>query len=56
MKTAWLHAVAVAALAAGIALILFAIGVLDNPFGTDFRVSPYAFEMALNTIEESGGQ
>jgi hypothetical protein len=56
MKTAWLHAVAVAALAAGIALILFAIGVLDNPFGTDFRVSPYAFEMALNTIEGSGGQ
>jgi Protein of unknown function (DUF4239) len=56
MKTAWLHAVAVAALAAGIALILFAIGVLDYPFGTDFRVSPYAFEMALNTIEGSGGQ
>ncbi len=56
MKTAWLHVVAVAALAAGIALILFAIGVLDNPFGTDFRVSPYAFEMALNTIEGSGGQ
>lgn len=56
MKTAWLHVVVVAALAAGIALILFAIGVLDNPFGTDFRVGPYAFEMALNTIEGSGGQ
>ena len=54
MKTAWLHALAVAALAAGIALILFTIGVLDNPFGTNLRVSPYAFEMTLHTIEGSG--
>jgi hypothetical protein len=51
MKTAWLHALAVAALTGGIALIIFAIVVLDRPFGGDLRVGPDAFEMVLNTIE-----
>lgn len=53
MKSAWLHLAAVAALAAGITLIIFTISLLDSPFGTNFRVSPHAFEMTLNTIEGS---
>jgi hypothetical protein len=56
MKSAWLHLAAVAALAAGITLIIFTISLLDSPFGTNFRVSPHAFEMTLNTIEGSGEQ
>jgi hypothetical protein len=51
MKTTWLHALTVAALTGGIALIIFAIVVLDRPFGGDLRVGPDAFEMVLNTIE-----
>ncbi len=54
MKNAWLHIWAVAALTAGIALILYAIIALDQPFGTDFRVGPDAFELVLRTIEGSG--
>jgi hypothetical protein len=54
MKNAWLHAWAVAALTAGIALILYAIAALDQPFGTDFRVGSEAFELALRAIEGSG--
>jgi hypothetical protein len=56
MKSARLHAFAVTALAAGVALIVFTIGVLGNPFGTNFRVGPYAFEMTLDSIQESGSQ
>jgi len=51
MKVTWLHALAVAALTGGIALIIFAIVVLDHPFGGDPRVGPDAFEMVLDTIE-----
>ena len=36
MKARWLHVLAVAALTGGIALILFAIFVLDRPFGGTF--------------------
>jgi hypothetical protein len=53
MKTTWLHAWAVAALAAGIALILYSIAVLDRPFGSDFRVNTEAFESVLHTIEQN---
>jgi hypothetical protein len=51
MKSAWLHACAVAALTRGIALIIFTIVVLDHPFGGDLRLSPDAFELVLQTIE-----
>ena len=54
MKAKWLHVLAVAALTGGIALILFAIFVLDHPFGGDFRVGPDAFELVLTTIEGNG--
>ncbi len=51
MKNAWLHAWAVAALTAAIALILYAIFSLDQPFGTDLRVGPDPFQLVLQTIE-----
>lgn len=51
MKSAWLHACAVAALTGGIALIIFTIVVLDHPFGGDLRLGPDAFELVLQTIE-----
>src|ERR687894_1309998 len=46
MKSPWLHALAVAALTGGIALIIFTIVVLDHPFGGD-RLGPDAFELVL---------
>jgi hypothetical protein len=55
MESAWLHRAAVAALAAGITLIMFTIVALDHPFGGYFRVGPDAFQLALNTIEENSG-
>ena len=51
MKSPWLHALAVAALTGGIALIIFTIVVLDHPFGGDLRLGPDAFELVLQTIE-----
>jgi hypothetical protein len=51
MKARWLHVLDVAALTGGIALILFAIFVLDRPFGGDCRVRPDAFELVLDTVE-----
>ncbi|HLL38754.1 MAG TPA: hypothetical protein VK357_03705 [Rubrobacteraceae bacterium] len=45
---------AVAALTGGITLIIFAIIVLDRPFGGDLRVGPDAFELVLDTIGEDG--
>lgn len=51
MKSPWLHALAVAALTGGIALIIFTIVVLDHPFGGDFRLGPDAFELVLQTME-----
>jgi hypothetical protein len=54
MKSAWLHAWAVVTLTAAIALILFTLVSLDQPFGTDLRVGPDAFELVLQTIEGSG--
>jgi hypothetical protein len=54
MKAGWLHVLAVAALTGGIALIIFAIFVLDRPFGGDLRVGPDAFELVLDTVEGNG--
>lgn len=56
MKARWLHVLAVAALTGGIALIIFAIVVLDRPFGGDLRVGPDAFELVLDTVEGNGTQ
>jgi hypothetical protein len=51
-----LHMLGVSALAAGIALVLCTIAVLDRPFGTEFRVGPQPFELVLHQIEGSDKQ
>ena len=56
MESAWLHSLAVAALAVGITLIMVTIVALDSPFGTDVRVGPEAFKLALQTMEGNGEQ
>ena len=40
-----------AAVAGGIALILFTVGALEHPFGTEFRVGPDAFQAVLDSTE-----
>lgn len=56
MDNTRLHALMVSVLAMGIALVLFTIGVLDRPFGTEVRVGPEPFELVLHTIEETDRQ
>jgi hypothetical protein len=56
MKNAWVHSLAVAALTAGIVLVVFTIVTLDSPFGTDLRVGPTAFEAASQTMEGNDEQ
>lgn len=56
MKSAWLHTNAVAAFTGAIALMLYAIVSLDQPFGTDLRAGPDAFELVSQTIEGNGEQ
>ncbi len=51
MKSSRLHALAVAAVAGDIALILFTVGALKHPFGTEFRMGPDAFQAVLNFTE-----
>jgi hypothetical protein len=51
-----LHMLGVAALAAGIALVLFTIAVLDHPFGSELRVGPQPFELVVHQIEGTGEQ
>ena len=51
-----LHMWGVSALAAGVALVLFTIAVLDHPFGTDVRIGPQPFELVLHQIEGTGEQ
>lgn len=50
MRSFRLLALAVAALAVLIALALFTIGVLDQPFDGGVRVGPAAFELVLEDI------
>jgi len=51
MESAWLHVLAVTALAAGLTFTMFTIIALDHPFGGDLRVNPDAFETVLTEIE-----
>ena len=51
MENAMLHRWAVVTLVVAFALIFSTIYVLDTPFGPGFRVTPVAFEAALNTID-----
>jgi protein-S-isoprenylcysteine O-methyltransferase Ste14 len=47
------HALMVASLATVIALVLFTIGVLDQPFSGGARIEPGAFDLVLNRLETS---
>jgi Protein of unknown function (DUF4239) len=51
MESRRLHLVTVGVLATGITVAMVTIGVLDRPFGTDFRVQPQPFELLLDEIE-----
>ena len=50
MESRRLHLMTVGVLAMGISLVLFAILVLDRPFGTDFSVGSQPFELVLREI------
>jgi hypothetical protein len=50
MESRQLHLLTVGVLAMGISLVLFAVLILDRPFGTDFGVGPQAFELVLHEI------
>ena len=52
MENVWLHRLAVATLVVAFVLIFSTIYLLDTPFGPGFRVTPDAFEWALNTIDK----
>ncbi len=54
IDAAWLHAVAVAGLTVLVSLILHVIGILDYPFNSGVRVTPYAFEEVLRAIGGNG--
>jgi hypothetical protein len=43
-------------LTTGITVAMLTIGVLDPPFGTNFRVQPQPFELLLDEIEGNRGR
>jgi hypothetical protein len=54
MENVRLHRLMVSALAAGMVLVLFTIGILDRPFGTESRVGPEPFELVMREIQAGG--
>jgi hypothetical protein len=54
MENVRLHRLMVSALAAGMVLVLFTIGILDRPFGTQSRVGPEPFELVMREIQDNG--
>lgn len=55
IDAAWLHAATVGGLTVLVALVLYVIGVLDYPFGSDVGVQPEAFEVVLRAIGGGNG-
>jgi hypothetical protein len=53
LDNTWAHSLMVGALAAVIALVLFTIYSLDNPFAGDVRLDPEALELLLRGSEEN---
>jgi hypothetical protein len=53
LENTWAHRLMVGALAAVIALVLFTIYSLDNPFAGDVRLHPEALELLLRGFEEN---
>jgi hypothetical protein len=49
-----LHALLIATLATFIALLIFLIAAMDNPFRGEFSVSPDAFQMAYDNVMNGG--
>ena len=47
LKSVWIHGVLIAALTGMVAFILLLVLLLDHPFTGNVRVSPEAFEQAL---------
>ena len=56
MESRRLHLWTVGISTTGITVAMITIGVLDHPFGTDFRVQPQPFELLLHEIEETRGR
>jgi hypothetical protein len=56
MKSRRVHMLSAGALAVGITLVLFMVGVLDRPFGTDFGLRPQPFELVLGEIGGTRGR
>jgi Protein of unknown function (DUF4239) len=56
MENRRLHLWTVGILVTGITVAMFTIGVLDRPFGSDFRVEPQPFELLLHEIEGNRGR
>jgi hypothetical protein len=53
LESTWAHSLMVGALAAVIALVLFTIYSLDNPFAGDVRLDPEALELMRRGFEEN---
>ena len=53
LENTWAHRLMVVSLAGVIALVLFTIGVLDQPFSGGAPIDPGAFELVLNRFETS---
>jgi hypothetical protein len=53
MDNTWAHRLMVVSLAGVIALVLFTIGAMENPFSGGARVGPEAFELILERFETS---
>ena len=53
LNNTWAHRLMVVSLAGVIALVLFTIGVLDQPFSGGARIDPGAFELVLTRFETS---
>jgi hypothetical protein len=56
MESHRIHMLSVGALAVGITLVLFTVGILDRPFGTDFGIGPQPFELVLDEIGGTRGR
>jgi len=56
MENRWVASAGGFGVGGGIALVLFTIFILDRPFGSELRVGPEPFELALLDMEGQGGR
>ncbi len=50
MQNLWLHALLILAFASALAILIFLIAAMDNPFRGEFSVSPDAFQYVLDHV------